>query len=428
MSGDSPPPRGRGDRATRRAAVAVVAIATLAALTLVGRSAGLGVTVALVAVYGAAARRRPVWWALAAALAAVAAVRDAAWVLVPSLVASVAVASYAATGGTAWRQVALGLVRVPALPRAGVGVLTRLPRVGAAGLRAAGIAIVLLAVFVPLFATADAAFAHMLDALVPQESVDHPAGRVVLWIGMVTLGGALMQAAPVRPAHAPRRTLARVEWALPLSMLVALFAAFVALQLTALFGGNDYVLETANLSYADYARSGFAQLIAAAALTLAVIAAAVRYAPPATLRTALLGALAALTLVVLASAYKRLHLYEDAYGFTRLRLAADAAIVWLAALFALVLIVRNAAWLPRGVLALSATGVLAFALSNPDGRIAERNIDRYERTGRIDRDVLRGLSADAARALPPELARCPPPDSLVSVNLARSRARARCAD
>jgi hypothetical protein len=281
------------------------------------------------------------WWVLAATLAAVPAVRDAAWVVVPSVAASVAVASYAATGGTAWRQVALGLVRFRA-PKAGVAVLTRLPRVGAAGVRATGIAIVLLAVFVPLFATADAAFAHMLDALVPQESVDHPAGRVLVWIGMVTLGGALMQAAPVRPAHAPHKQLTHVEWGLPLSLLVALFAAFVTLQITALFGGNDYVLSTANLSYADYARSGFAQLIAVAALTLALIAAAVRYAPPKRLRAALLGALAALTLVVLASAYKRLHLYEDAFGFTRLRLAADAAILWLGALFLLVLAARGA--------------------------------------------------------------------------------------
>jgi hypothetical protein len=170
------------------------------------------------------------------------------------------------------------------------------------------------------------------------------------------------------------------------------------------------VLRTSGLTYAEYARSGFAQLIAAAALTLAVIAAAARYAQDSRLLRVLLGALCALTLVVLASAFTRLHLYESAYGFTRLRLAADAAILWLAGLFAFVLIAgatRRTAWLPRGVVALSATGMLAFAISNPDGRIADRNVDRYERTGRIDMSVLTNLSPDAApalRRLPPRLA------------------------
>jgi Domain of unknown function (DUF4173) len=137
-----------------------------------------------------------------------------------------------------------------------------------------------------------------------------------------------------------------------------------------------------------------------------------------------------LTLVVLASAYKRLGLYEDAYGFTRARLAADAAILWLAALFVLVLAARGARWLPRAVVAMWATGILAFAASNPDGRIAERNIDRCERTGRIDLRVLDGLSADATPALTrlrPELAAlvvsAPPPDGLSGANLARAKAR-----
>jgi hypothetical protein len=45
------------------------------------------------------------------------------------------------------------------------------------------------------------------------------------------------------------------------------------------------------------------------------------------------------------------------------------------------------------------------------GRIAERNVERFQRTGRIDLDVLRGLSADAApararAALSPQAASC----------------------
>jgi hypothetical protein len=418
---------------------AILGIATLAALTLIGRPVGLGVTVMLIAVYGV----RPLdtrrlkgsdpCVLLAAALAGVATLRAAAWVVWPAIVGSLAVASLAAAGGAGWRQVALGLVRIAALPRGSLIVLRAMPRQGRPALRAAGIAVLLLAVFVPLFTTADAAFAHLLDAVVPQESADRPVARAAVWLAIVALGGALLQAGaaePVRGAHAARHQLARVEWTVPLTLLVTLFATFVALQLTTLYGGNDYVLKTSGLTYAEYARSGFVQLIVAAALTLGVIAATARWAADERLRRILLGALCALTLVVLASAYTRLHLYEDAYGFTRLRLAADAAIVWLAALFVLVLAAgatRRTRWLPRGVVALSATGMLAFALSNPDGRIAAHNIERYERTGRIDTSVLRRLSPDAAPALErlrPRLlpVTCVPADGIVAFNVGRARA------
>jgi Domain of unknown function (DUF4173) len=412
---------------------AILGVATLAALTLVGAPVGLGLSVALIATY-AVKRGDALFWVLAAALALVPAIRDAGWVVWPALAASVAVASLAVSRGTAWRQVGAGLVRVLAMPRGALSVIEGAPRASRPALRASGIAIVLLAVFLPLFATADAAFAHMLDAVVPQESVDRPGIRAAVWLAFVALGGALVQtgrAAPVRAAGAPRHTLARIEWTLPLGLLVAVFGAFVALQLTALFGGDDYVVRTSGMTYAEYARTGFAQLIAAAALTLAVIAAAGRWAEDRRLRDALLGALCVLTLVILASAYRRLHLYEDAFGFTRLRLAADGAIVWLGALFILVLAARGARWLPRAVVALSATGILAFAASNPDGRIADRNVDRYERTHRIDLDVLAGLSADATPALaklPPRLAIGVLPGEvrsggLAGANLARARAR-----
>ena len=86
------------------------------------------------------------------------------------------------------------------------------------------------------------------------------------------LGLALAARGTLRGAArfaAPRLRLA--EWAIPLALLDLLFLAFVAVQLTVLFGGHDHVLETSGLTYAEYAREGFWQLIAAAALTLVVV-------------------------------------------------------------------------------------------------------------------------------------------------------------
>lgn len=47
----------------------------------------------------------------------------------------------------------------------------------------------------------------------------------------------------------------------------------------------------------------------------------------------------------------------------------------------------------------AALGLLAFSLSNPDGRVAARNVERWRHTGRLDIPYVQGLSADAVPAL-----------------------------
>ena len=97
----------------------------------------------------------------------------------------------------------------------------------------------------------------------------------------------------------------------------------------------------------------------------------------------------------------------------------------------------RAGWLPRALVLVSAVGALAFAATNPDGRIASRNVDRYL-AGREDRRVLpvARSAPDAAVAAHPaaatrsacvgairaDLAR---DDGLLGANVARARARAR---
>jgi hypothetical protein len=414
-----------------RVVQATLGSALLAAAILPGRPAGLGVAVTGLAVIGiavAATRPRDPWrlacWAAAAALALMPAVRAAGWVVVLSLLVAVVLGSLAAAGARTWREVFAGALSWVGNLVPGLVVVAGPRRWGRWGPTARGavLAAVLLAVFVPLFVTADAAFAQIVgDALDGGFDIE----RVAVFVLVAGLVPALVlaAAAPAR-AGVPVRILGRTEWLIALTVLDALFAGFVALQLTTLFGGDRHVLSTAGLTYAEYAHQGFGQLMVAAALTLAVIALARRDGPALKL---LLGLLCALTLVVLASALKRLGIYEEAFGFTRLRLLAHAAILWLGALFVLVVATGAAnrgRWLPRGTVALSAGAALAFALVNPDGRIAAHNVARYEATGRIDRVYLHHLSADAA----PDVARVGirlriPPDGVASWNLARRSAR-----
>lgn len=115
----------------------------------------------------------------------------------------------------------------------------------------------------------------------------------------------------------------------------------------------------------------------------------------------MLGALCLLTLIVVASALRRMDLYVDAYGLTRLRISVAAVELWLGVVLVLIMAagVFGARMLPRAVAASAAVGVLAFGLISPDGLIAEQNVQRYRDDHSIDIDYLKDLSADAVPAL-----------------------------
>jgi hypothetical protein len=423
-----------------------LAAALAAAVLLPNGAPGIGIV--LVALLVAAAARlgagaSPDLWIFgtgAVALAGMAALTDAGWLLAIDLVAAVLLGTIAVAGP----RLAAPIAPVLAL-RAAPAVVPRPPATVVPVARGVALVGVVMLPFAALLVSADAAFAALAGDL-PLPSLSALPFRGVLFVAV--LGGSLGLGLVRSPSHAQLtfglpRALSPIEWILPLSALVALFLAFVTVQVTVLFGGRDHVLQTAGLSYAEYARSGYWQLLAAAILTLAVIAAAVVLAdtPQRKHRITLNGLLAAvcsLTMVVLASALHRLAMYEGAFGLTRLRLGAEAFAWGLAGLFALIVVagvlplIRHFA---RIALAAAAGGLLAFSLSNPDGTIARHNIDRWKKTGRLDVSYLQTLSADAApsiAALPPGLrgealrplaTRLAAGDGWASFNVSRRRAR-----
>ena len=162
------------------------------------------------------------------------------------------------------------------------------------------------------------------------------------------------------------------------------------------FGGHDYLERTTGLTYAEYVHQGFGQLTVVTALTLLVVWAAARKAPRETpadrawLRGAL-GLLCVLTLVVVASALYRMHVYQEAYGFTRLRLLVDVFEGWLGLVVLGVLVAGiglRGAWLSRAAVLTGAAALLGLAAINPDAWIAEHNLERYETTGKVDESYL----------------------------------------
>ncbi|WP_393061390.1 DUF4153 domain-containing protein [Streptomyces sp. LN549] len=408
---------------------AVLATGLLSALLL---GDGIGLNLLLVAVPAAlaahfaaraAARRLRPWtavWAVGGlALLVIPALRDAGWPSFLAIVSAFALGSLALHGSRSWLGMFLGSLGLLTSVAESLGWGARGVRDRMAGsrgrwgvaFRSTVVAVVLLVVFGALFASADAAFADVLGSLMPDVSVGDSPWRLFLGaLGLVgALAAAYTAAAPVRwdgLTVRPGKARGRLEWALPLVVLNLLFAAFLAIQLTVLLGGYDKVMAETDLSYSQYAREGFWQLLWATLLTLLVIALALRWAPRGgardrTLVRGVLGTLCLLTLVVVASALRRMDLYVDAYGLTRLRISVAGVELWLGVVLVLIMAAGafGAKLLPRAVAASAAVGVLVFGLISPDGLIAQQNVERYSRHHSIDIEYLRGLSADAVPAL-----------------------------
>jgi hypothetical protein len=267
-------------------------------------------------------------------------------------------------------------------------------------------------VFGLLFASADAVFAEWVGALVPDLELDDFVLRafIAVAVGGVVLAATYLAINPprVEPAGGPVRPVAhRYEWLAPVLLIDGVFLVFLAAQASVIFGGHGYVESTTGLTYADYVHQGFGQLTVATALTLLVVWAAARKAPRGTaadlacLRGSL-GLLCLLTLVVVASALYRMHVYQEAYGFTQLRLLVDVFEGWLGLVVLGVMaagIKLRATWLPRAALLSGATSLLLMAAINPDAWVAQRNVDRYEETGKVDWVFLQQLSDDAVPVL-----------------------------
>jgi len=417
-----------GTRSDLRPLIAV-SVSGLAAASLVpflrpGLNIVLVGTVTLVAIiFSGAVGKTPTRLALAfASLGSLFpfALLDAEWVVALDLAAAILFAAAASVDASRWsdiRSIPLRFLRAifkaPSfiLVPASAAMARIAPENVRTAIKAAVLSVGLLLIFGALFISADSVLANAFDGLIPSLKADRVFIRAMMF-AFVSAGVAtiiFVSAEPKSPSH-PRETsslLGATEWKVALSVLTALFVVFVGVQLTVLFAGRSHVLTTAGLTYAEYARQGFFQLIFASILTLGVIAAASRSVLDGSMIRFHLGGLCVLTVVILASALKRLLLYESAFGFTRARFFAHACILALGAIFiALVVagLMKRYGWLPRGILAIAAISVLGFNIANPDRLIAKWNIDRYGSDDKFDLEYLSTLSADSAS----EMERLPP--------------------
>ncbi|MDX8143046.1 DUF4173 domain-containing protein [Lentzea sp. BCCO 10_0061] len=359
---------------------------------------------------------RALWLAGALAFLAMGFLRAAEWVFPLSLMASMLCGSIAMAGGKTVKGLVFGALGV------GLGGLRSIPwvakgfrRRGPIGIRpfvSVGVALVLLLVFGSLLAGADKSFSDFLEGLVPDLEVGVYVQKTFYGVvaALGALGACYLVAAPPQmneDVEGKPGTLQLKDYGLPVGVLVLLFTGFVGTQLAVLFGGEAYVMKTAGVTFAEYARTGFWQLLWVTILTLGVIAGVARFAVKKTKQEqlwlrVLLGSLAVLTLVIVASALSRMWFYQQAYGWTVLRLLVISCEVWLAVVYLMVIasgISLRANWLPKAIVATGAAFFLAVVAMNPERVVADYNVSRFEATKKIDTYYLSQLSEDAVPAL-----------------------------
>jgi hypothetical protein len=103
-------------------------------------------------------------------------------------------------------------------------------------------------------------------------------------------------------------------------------------------------------------------------------------------------------------AFRRLSLYEEAYGFTMLRLYSHVFAIWLALVFVLLAADFAGLWRSRrwfiGAMASSALAVLlALNVANPEAMVVAFNTTHAQIAHKIDSQYLADLSSDATPAL-----------------------------
>jgi uncharacterized protein DUF4153 len=282
-------------------------------------------------------------------------------------------------------------------------------------------------VFALLFASADAVFAAFLRNIFHFNLLTLLSHLFLFgfftWTSAgllrgLLIGNELSWTAKVQP---PQIRLGAIEMGVILGAVNLTFLAFVIVQFRYFFGDAGLVQVTTGLTYAEYARRGFFELVTASALVLPLLLGCHWLSVKSSSRDEkifriLAGVLLALVFVVMGSALSRMRLYQAEYGMTELRLYTTAFMAWLAVVliwFALTVLTGHRLRFAGGALVAGYVLVVVLHVINPNALIAEVNTARAHQGLRFDARYNASLGADAVPILVPALADLPPNDRCI---------------
>jgi hypothetical protein len=160
-----------------------------------------------------------------------------------------------------------------------------------------------------------------------------------------------------------------------------------------------------NITYAQYARKGFFELLVVTLINFTILLIGIIFKPKDSKATdrimkVLHSLLVVFTIVILVSAYKRMSIYEAAFGFTYLRVLTHS---FMMLLFVLLLVALYKIWVDRisllkSYMVVSLIAYMVINFVNIDALITTKNIERYNTTGDLDTHYLTKLSYDSIPA------------------------------
>lgn len=272
------------------------------------------------------------------------------------------------------------------------------------------IAVPVLLVVSKLLSEADPIFARGITVftdLLAGELGEHAMRSALLaWLIAGWYAGTLApRSSFAAPVDAPRASLSLHRPTLV--GFILLLASYLGVQMRTLFGGAEFVRETAGLSLAEYARGGFFQLVVVAVLAIGVLmvvdATSQRNDERSERQFRVMGwTLIGLTALLAISAAYRMGIYVGTFGLSEDRLyafAAMAGIVFALGWFGVTVLRGRGERLAAGLVVGAYVWVFGLHLLNPDALVARVNLSRAAAGAEFDLEYHVARSADAVPTL-----------------------------
>lgn len=266
-----------------------------------------------------------------------------------------------------------------------------------------------LLIILPLLITSDMIFKQLFETLTGWFSFEKiiPSLRTMVGIFITTfLGFALIYGFFYASCHVDfseerERIVNRCHPIIGISfstVIGGIYLLYSGIQIVYLFLGNEGSLPD-GITYSQYAREGFWQLVAVALLNLIIVMSCMYLFEENKYLKIMLTVISGCTFIMMASAAYRMYLYVKSYHLTFLRLL----VFWFLLILALIMsgvivsIYKKGFRLVRYIILISVCGYLMFSMARPDYQIARYNLNRIEEMSAADLNyMIYGLSLDAA--------------------------------
>ncbi len=268
-------------------------------------------------------------------------------------------------------------------------------------LKTSAITVLVIVIFVSLLSKADPVFAQIIEDFFG--NIEKRFIFSLVLIALATLGCTISINAQ-KPINTKLSFLNYYDFIIPLSVLTTLLAVFLAIQFTYLFGGQAD-LSAFDLTFSEYVRKGFIELLIATFFGILISVIILLKQDHLKAKENKILKLVHFVLLLelflmLVSAFKRDIIYIDSYGLTRIRIIGGMFLVWLAALFVIIIAANFTKKISKQTILISSVslGFVLFVILNTvnlDQLIVDYNAKHFPEKQDIFYNSL--LSADAVK-------------------------------